>query len=183
MATAMLQLPIMTPLDNCMGRIDHGLSFVLEVFWSETRYCRAISGRILLRHCCADPAVDYFTSSTTTQTTQIVMLNQKVGASFEFEGMFSTPSNRETRTALFPPGFEGFTQLEEGRQSVGVKLLPGLPMAAGMFGFGFPACLCSKDILAHGIWNSGCLGYGYALNGLAARPCWASGCQRRGHFF
>jgi len=60
-----------TPLDDCIGRIAV-LSFVLR-FWSETRYCRTISGRILLRHCCADPAIDYFTSSTTAQTTRIVI--------------------------------------------------------------------------------------------------------------
>jgi len=55
------------------------------------------------------------------------MLNQKVG---------THPTVRRDHT-LFSPHFEGFTQLEEAGKPLCVKkLLPGLPMTAGMFDLG-----------------------------------------------
>ena len=55
---------------DCMERIEHRLSsFVLEVFLSETRYCRTVpyQGPSHYGTVAPIPPVDYFTSSTTTK--------------------------------------------------------------------------------------------------------------------
>ena len=65
-------------------------------------------------------------------------------------------------TTLFNPSFEGFTQLGEEGQSLGVKHCPGCPWQQACSFLVRVSVKGTPWRTAH-VWNNRCLGYGYAL--------------------